>query len=119
MPAFCSWQLLSTGSSDDGRLVGILTRADFVSALQLFLVSGAEKAVVSDAEINERVLAEINHQPWSKNCSLDVSVKGGVVTLGGGVPSEDHRSSVRIAAENVPGVNSVDERLEVMEIQSA
>ena len=97
------------------KLVGLLSRMDFVKVLGQFVGPAYEEAAISDREIKIRILAEIAHQDWSKNCELEIAVGGGRVTLRGLVPSQDHWRSVRVAAENVPGVTSLDDQLKVME----
>jgi CBS domain-containing protein len=97
----------------DGGLVGMLSRADFVDLLKQFIAPAYEEAVVSDAEIRRRILEEIAHQRWGSACFIEVAVLDGRVTLTGSVPSDDRLASARIAAENVVGVVSVDERIEV------
>ena len=99
----------------DGRLIGVLSRMDFVKALREFVAPTYEEAVISDGEIKARILAELAHQDWAVNCEVEVEVQQGKVVLTGSVPSHDHRSSVRVAAENVFGVVSVDDRMNVME----
>ena len=99
----------------EGCLVGMLSRADFVKALRGFIAPTYEEAVISDGEIKARILAELAHQDWAVNCEVGVAVHQGRVVLTGSVPSHDHRASARIAAENVFGVVSVNDRLNVME----
>ena len=99
----------------ESRLVGLLSRMDFVKVLGQFIAPAYEEAAISDGEIKTRILAEIAHQDWSKNCELEIAVGGGRVTLKGIVPSQDHLSSVGVAAENVPGVMSVINQLSVSE----
>lgn len=97
------------------RVVGIQSRADFVKALRDFVVPAYEEPAISDAEIKERICAEIAYQDWSANCSVHVEVSQGKVALTGLVPSVTHEASVRIALENTPGVQSVDSMLSIME----
>jgi CBS domain-containing protein len=99
----------------EGSLVGMLSRSDFIDVLRQFIAPVYEEPATSDNEIRTRILAEIASQPWSVNCGIKVSVRDGRVTLSGVVPTEDHRASARIAAENVIGVVSVHERLTVVE----
>ena len=99
----------------DGKLVGLLTRIDFVKVLGQMIASVYEEAAISDGEIKRRFWAEVAHQSWSKNCEVEITVNQGRVTLEGLVPSDDHRSSIKVAAVNIPGVLSVDDRLNLME----
>ncbi len=97
-----------------GVLVGLLTRMDFVKLLGQLVAPAYEEAAISDREIKHRIQRELAHQSWSRNCGVEITVDQGRVTLDGLVPSEDHRASVRVAADNIPGVMSVDDRLALM-----
>lgn len=99
----------------DGVVVGLLTRMDFVRLLGQLVAPAYEEAAISDDEVKSRIRAEIAHQSWSRNCDVEITVAQGRVTLDGLVPSEVHRESVRVAADNVPGVLSVDDRLRLLE----
>ena len=48
---------------EQGRLVGIISRADLLRALEQLLPKGPV-AAVSDVEIRRRILAEIDQQRW-------------------------------------------------------
>ena len=98
----------------DGKLVGMLTRADFVKVLYQFFASAHEGGAVSDSEIEKKIRAEIDAQPWSVTCALTLTVENGRVTLTGMVPSGGHGEAIRVAAENVPGVQAVEQKLEVV-----
>jgi CBS domain-containing protein len=79
---------------DDGRLVGIVTRADLVrSYLRL------------DEEVLRVVRDEIvRHTMWLDPNALDISVREGVVTIGGSV---DRRSTARILEKLIGLVDGV------------
>jgi CBS domain-containing protein len=95
---------------DDGRLVGIVSRADLVRAL----VDRTEQPAscgTSDEEIRERILAAIAAEPWGPRCDVSVWVKHGVVDLGGTYTDEDERAALKVLAESMPGVKEVRDRL--------
>lgn len=94
----------------DGRLVGIVSRANLLKALTDVLSAPTPRAV-SDAAIRKRVLAEIEKQPWAPRASLDVAVTDAVVALRGTITDERERAALRVLAENVPGVKSVRDEL--------
>ena len=96
---------------DAGRLVGIVTRGDLVRAFVDKLAAPERNLVLPDAEIRERILAEIRKQPWVRSISIDVQVRRGEVELRGTVTEERARAALRILAENVPGVRKVRHRL--------
>ena len=99
---------------DNGRLVGIVSRANLVRALvhTMTRAAAAEAAGVhSDSEIRERILAEIAKEPWGPRCSVDVTVEAGIVELHGSITDERERAALQVVAENAPGVKAVHDRL--------
>jgi len=95
---------------DQGRLVGIVSRADVMGAL-VGLLSEKPVGAATDAEIRNQILAEIDRQPWGPRGSVDVIVTNGVVVLKGIIPDERERAALCVAAENIPGVKAVHDRL--------
>lgn len=95
---------------DQGRLVGIVSRADVMAAL-VGLLSEKPAGAATDTEIRNQILAEIDRQPWGPRGSVDVIVTNGVVVLKGAIPDERERAALCVAAENVPGVKAVHDRL--------
>src|ERR1700756_1455142 len=82
---------------EQGRLVGILSRANLMAAL---VELWCEKPVGgSDAEIRQRILAEIDRQPWGPGGSVDVSVTDGIVALDGTIMDERKRAALCVIAE--------------------
>jgi CBS-domain-containing membrane protein len=94
---------------DNGKLVGIVTRANLLQALAATNVS--QPASVNDRIIRERLLAELDAQPWAHLLSKNIVVQDGVVHLWGSVATEAERHALRLAAENSPGVNAVEDHL--------
>jgi CBS domain-containing protein len=95
---------------DQGRLVGIVSRADVMAAL-VGLLAEKPAGTPTDAEIRGKILDEIDRQPWGLRDSVDVIVTNGVVVLKGTIPDERERAALCVAAENVPGVKAVHDRL--------
>jgi CBS domain-containing protein len=95
---------------DQRRLVGIVSRADVMAAL-VGLLAEKPAGAVTDAKIRSQILAEIDRQPWGPRDGIDVIVTDGVVVLKGAIPDERERAALCVAAENVPGVNAVHDRL--------
>jgi CBS-domain-containing membrane protein len=98
-----------------GRLVGIVSRANLVRALLHSLAEPPGKpagnAVAGDAEIRDRIVAEIARQPWGPRASVDVRVTDGAVELYGTITDERERTALRVLAENQPGVKTVLDHL--------
>ena len=96
---------------DQGRLVGIVSRANLVRALVRNLPRPESASGIPDAAIRELILVEIAKQPWGPRASVDVRVENGVVELHGAVTDDRERPALRVLAENVPGVKEVRDRL--------
>ena len=94
---------------DDGKLVGIVTRASLLQGLATTNVS--QPASVDDRIIRERLLAELDAQLWAHLLSKNIVVQDGVVHLWGLVATEAERHALRLAAQNTPGVKAVDDHL--------
>ena len=94
---------------DDGRLVGIVSRANLVQALARTAQDVVGVAPPSDQAIRALLLAELQQQPWWRHGASSVEVDDGRVTYRGMVESADEREAARIAAENIPGVRAVED----------
>jgi CBS-domain-containing membrane protein len=95
---------------EKGRILGIVSRANLLAAL-LEAAGEARPTASSDRDIRKRVLAEIDRQLWAPRASIDIAVEDAVVELRGVVTDERERQALRVAAENVPGVKAVRDRL--------
>jgi CBS domain-containing protein len=93
----------------DKRIVGIITRSDFLSAVAgpLTNASGDSR---NDDELRRSVLAALARIPWQP-VGLNISVKDGAVTLRGVIRGENAHRAVVVACENIPGVRKVEDRL--------
>lgn len=95
----------------DGRMVGIVARADLMRALALRL---ALPVGVDDRRIREAVLAELRAQPWAPApAEMSVVVRDGIVHLWGSVRSEELRRGVVAAAGSTDGVRAVEDNLTI------
>lgn len=96
-----------------GTLVGIITRANLLRAL----VHEAGKNFVptsGDAEIKDRLLEELKKQPWG-TALVEVNVTNGTVKLTGAITDERERAAFVIAAENIPGVRTIEDHISFVE----
>jgi CBS domain-containing protein len=91
-----------------GRLVGIVSRANIMHAL-VSLGRKPEAPAGSDKAIREQTLTECQTQAWGP--MTNVIVQGGVVELWGTITDERERQAIIVAAENVPGVKAVHDHL--------
>jgi len=92
------------------RLVGIVSRADLLRALAR-LAPAAETVATNDAEIRERVMAELRKQSWAPLDLINVIVRDRTVDLQGTITDDGARQAKVVAAENVPGVRAVQDHL--------
>lgn len=96
----------------DGKLAGIVSRANLLRALASRL-QAVPPPLASDQRIRMAVYEELMQHKWgTRIAQLDVTVNDGVVTLWGLVSSDEQRTAARVTAENVPGVRQVEDHLE-------
>jgi CBS-domain-containing membrane protein len=95
---------------ENGKLVGIVTRANLVQAFAAMPPPLAAVAA-DDVMIRERLLARLRDEPWAHLWQINVIVKDGVVDLWGTVSSAAEHAAVRIAAETLPSVRGVNDHL--------
>lgn len=95
----------------DGRLVGIVSRADLVRGLAVRAQTMANTSVADDRTIRERIDAELRGQSWAAKLMVNPVVEDGVVHLWGFVPTDADRDALRVLAEGIPGVRSVVDHL--------
>ncbi len=92
----------------DGRMVGIISRANLMHALASF-ARDAQPAAAGDSAIRDGVLAALAGQHWAPH--VNVVVKNGVVELWGVITDERERQGVIVTAENTAGVKEVHDHL--------
>lgn len=95
----------------NGQLVGIVSRADLLRALDAILARGKIAAPASDADIRANLLAAFEAQGWAPKATIRPSVTNGAVTLSGCVFDDRERDGLRVLAENVPGVTTVNDEM--------
>jgi CBS domain-containing protein len=97
----------------EGRVLGIVTRANLLKALATRLHAEPAPFTSDDRSIRLRLLEEFRQHKWaSQVAQFDVTVRDGVVHLWGIVRGEDHRQALLVASENTPGVKGVADHLE-------
>lgn len=97
----------------DGRLVGIVSRADLLRAI-LRPTAAPEAAARDDREILHAVVQAMREQPWTDTFWVFPDVQDGVVTFYGFARSEAVREGLKLLASNVPGVREVEDQLSPM-----
>ncbi len=95
----------------DGRLVGIVSRADLVRvigrALKVEAMGGS-----ADALIQERLQSDLGRQRWFIAGDVTFTVEAGVVTFKGVFSDQQTPAALRVAAQNIAGVTAVEDKLE-------
>jgi CBS domain-containing protein len=95
----------------DGKLVGIVSRANLVRALAMTIDEPASAAEADDRAIRDKLLAELKAQKWAEVSPANVTVKDGVVHLWSSYLSEQEKRALVVAAENIPGVRRVEDHM--------
>jgi len=97
----------------DGRLRGIVSRADLLRAL---MESPRDQGDYSDERIRRAVLAAMHKEPWADTFTTLVEVKDGVVEFHGFVRDAAVARGLRVLAEQVPGVKRVEDNTQPLPI---
>jgi predicted transcriptional regulator len=92
------------------KMTGIVTRSNLMQAM-VGMARSEQAAPKGDAEIRERLLAEIQKEQWAPAAMVNVVVHKGVVELWGAVVDDRQREALKVAAENTPGVKGVKDHL--------
>jgi len=92
----------------DGRMVGIISRANLMHALAS-LAHEMPAVAVDDAAIRDRILAALAEHHWA--FGVNVVVKDGVAEIWGTIMDEREREGCIVAVENIPGVKQVHDHL--------
>jgi CBS domain-containing protein len=96
----------------DGKLVGIVSRANLIQALIRRGPAGAKGKAIDDAALRADILAQLRPHPWWTD-DVNVVVRDGRVELWGIVESDVQKDAIRVAIESVPGVRSIANNLAV------
>jgi CBS domain-containing protein len=96
----------------DGKLVGIVSRANLVRALAAAGSRLSAEGATDDRTIRQKLLAELRGQEWVHTWAADIIVRDGVVHIWvTDDRPEQERRALRVAAENISGVRGVEEHL--------
>jgi len=95
----------------DGKLVGIVSRVDLLRALAVQQAVTLPPPAEGDAAIRAAMNDVLANQEWAMSAMVNVIVSDGVMHLWGVIDSKDQSQALRVAAENIPGVKSVEEHL--------
>jgi CBS domain-containing protein len=95
----------------DGRLVGIVSRANLVRALAMTVNERPSGAEADDRAIRDRLLAELKAQKWAEVAPANITVKDRVVHLWSSYYSDQEKRALVVAAESIPGVRRVEDHM--------
>jgi len=95
----------------DGKLVGIVSRANLVRALAMTVNEPTSSTEADDRTIRDNLLAELKAQRWAEVAPANITVKDGVVHLWSSYLSEQEKRALVVAAENIPGVRRVEDHM--------
>lgn len=94
----------------DGRLVGIVSRANLIQALASAPPAPADNQL-ADRGIRAAILAELAKQPWTDFGERNIVVSNGVAHIWGLVSSPEERKALVALAEEVSGVREVSDEM--------
>lgn len=96
----------------NGRMVGIISRANLLRALASRLKPEAAGDRSDDRKIRAALEDELRGKPWAPALGqFNIVVEDGVVHLWGWVPPGAERQALVVAAQNTPGVKAVEDHL--------
>jgi CBS domain-containing protein len=93
----------------DGRLIGIVSRADLIRRVCEALPASAGSA--DDEALRRAISDAMAREPWAASTMANVTVKDGVVQLDGCLFDSREREALGVLAENVPGVKRVENKV--------
>lgn len=88
-------------------------RTLILSAVALLAAALPLQASEMDARIESAFKESYVNKTYLKDDSIKAESKDGVVTLSGTVSQQSHKALIQETVQNLPGVNSVDNRLEL------
>jgi CBS domain-containing protein len=95
----------------DGKLVGLVTRADVLRVLATNVATAIPAPPASDAAIRDAMNKVLAEEDWARSAMVNVIVDEGLVHLWGVIDTEDQRRALHVAAESISGVKGVEDHL--------
>jgi CBS domain-containing protein len=97
---------------EGGGLVGIVSRADFLTALT-GVQAAAPAGTTDDVAVRSAIVGRLETMPWMQPSIVNVVVRNGIAELTGFSDSDAQRRAVRIVVEATPGVRAVEDNIRV------
>ena len=95
----------------NGKIVGIVSRANLIQALAVCRNKSLEPQTVGDAELRDKLVSRLKAEPWVRPSLVNVTVTEGTVDLWGIVDSTVEKHALRVAVEVTPGVKAVNDNV--------
>jgi len=102
----------------NGKIAGIVSRANLVQALVSLDQAKTSGASVDDQTLHSNILERLRSKPWVDPSTISVVVNNGTVELWGIVDSETEKNAIRVAVEVTPGVRQVANKLVVEHVMN-
>jgi CBS domain-containing protein len=96
--------------TENGKLVGIVSRANLVQALFKPRQDTVAEKAVTDSALRDKILAQLKFEPWWPG-DVNVIVRDGAVELWGIVESQVENDAIRVAIEEISGVRSISNHI--------
>ena len=95
----------------EGRLTGIVSRANLLHGLANTIVDHHEPGAAKDRQLRQELMKILLDEHKLDTVFVNVTVRDGNVRLWGVVESADEAAAAEGAAKNLPGVKSVENNL--------
>jgi CBS-domain-containing membrane protein len=95
----------------DGKLVGIVSRANLLHGLANDIIERHEPGMAEDRALRANIVNALMHEPSLQPYLVNVTVKDGAVRLWGVVNDETARANAERVAQQVAGVQAVENNL--------
>ncbi len=99
----------------DGRLVGIVSRANLLHGLATRKEAPPLPSAATDQAIREDILHTLKDEEWASLSYANVTVQDGVAHLWGMAETDAQIKALEIVAGNATGVNSVENHMSTMD----
>ncbi|HUN44197.1 MAG TPA: CBS domain-containing protein [Acetobacteraceae bacterium] len=100
--------------AEGNRVIGVVSRSDLMRALVV-----AERhdrpVAIDDRSIRQAILDALDNQSWTPLTTLNVTVADRVVDLWGTITNDEERRAICVLAENIPGVQQVNDHMVFVE----
>ena len=99
---------------DNGKIIGIVSRADLVRALAKSQLEGASDNTIDDSVLCADIMGRLRSELWWPG-GIGVMVYDRTVELWGVVETQAQKDAIKIAVEAMPGVQTISDHLTVQQ----